>query len=1124
MGSPKDFLAKQIRTTQVMASGSFGNEYPDLLIYRTWPHYDGALPPHIEAGITGTAGELSIGKDVWFYVDAASGPNHPIGQTGDSGTVRENNSVVLFAGDVVVSGTLWAERQVLEVTTIASDKFEGDMILSGNLFAKDQYSGSGATFIAPGANQWVDFQSLGGTSLFVIDSVNERVGIHTPDPLFDLHIVDDREGNARFAITQYADDSPGDGPDIMLQRSRGDLSAGASGVVDGDRLGSIYFQGAAGPAGILGNDQIAAAVSAVVQGNPTIDDGGVPAAIGWRTGDGTETTLKWRLASSADGRIGIGGHNATKDGDAQLHIIWSSATGAGVTSAFDPGATSMLVGDGPLKIEGLELDTTATKNLVISDDGVVKYGYATIGPPCETTLCDGDPDNTYADGLFMDWTELTPLGCAIDRMNEVLGSMAPQPAPLCNSLDEVTTTVGNLVSSDFRPATLSELTHPEWLGGGQTAHGTVNAISEFVGPVGMFPGPIIQNGYYSANAASATYPDPEDPRGATSPTEHERDHRLGVFYGHATNLDERPTFKCIMNWNDDQDPASGAAIGANYPTGAFGRGDQGTLSLWVNGTIQAELVLDGATEGATSSLGANGDLISVGTLEPAHFDNGEELCTYFHRESGEVHIGGTSMRLGWNWARIQHHGTDMVDEGNGIFTNFITWILDDHANEPQINPQSTPAVTESSYTWLSGVKYIKTGNVAYSYTIDGAYENFYWPTNALAGSYAVQWHDESPNGAALTLPTPKDLPAAGSYTDTVLSTAIQDNAGTANLLVPTCNLVNGRWGDEIDLRITVQHPFDNADIGPDAAWATTASWNKCFKEEIDSGWNDTFLIYDSEWDHGTGYAAEPTCESTTVELFRTEYWRLQDNDSNGSGTHMNDYDTQNDVTSAVGTGIPANAWNSQIALSPVTTGHKGLLCCKGRLSSPSNTDHVAVTDGRFGDVNHPAGNIDYDGENHTNHVRWFYRAFQNPPSGGFEASFLINIETNDGDSTDIVPRNDEGSNYPAVNAVTTGADVDKMLVEIKLPDGGNDTTGWMDCATQFQPGQFNDGDGCLGPAYTSPASCTDSHRICNTSPGEIRIFLDTRKVAPGEWIVVRLCTSEGWVGSINKLEVDWGGY
>ena len=110
------------------------------------------------------------------------------------------------------------------------------MIISGNLLAREQST----SYLAPGSNQWIDFQSLGGTSLFVVDSINERVGIHTPNPEFDLHIVDDRGNKARVGISQY-DDTPADGPDLILQRYRGNV-AGASGLIDGDRLCGNFFK------------------------------------------------------------------------------------------------------------------------------------------------------------------------------------------------------------------------------------------------------------------------------------------------------------------------------------------------------------------------------------------------------------------------------------------------------------------------------------------------------------------------------------------------------------------------------------------------------------------------------------------------------------------------------------------------------------------------------------------------------------------------------------------------------------------------------------------------------------------------------------------------------------------
>jgi len=140
----KDFKAKQLRTTQVIASGSAVGTTPSLLIYSASraTNVDGGYA----ASMTSTAG-----SDVWMFVD---------GTKNDTGLANESHSgKVLFAGDVVVSGTLYAEKQILEVDLSQNS----DLFLSGALVLGDQG-------VAPnGDGQTRLFQTIGNNSgsLFV---------------------------------------------------------------------------------------------------------------------------------------------------------------------------------------------------------------------------------------------------------------------------------------------------------------------------------------------------------------------------------------------------------------------------------------------------------------------------------------------------------------------------------------------------------------------------------------------------------------------------------------------------------------------------------------------------------------------------------------------------------------------------------------------------------------------------------------------------------------------------------------------------------------------------------------------------------------------------------------------
>lgn len=113
---PKDFFAKQIRTSQLIASGGIANPESDdlsgvysnlrLMIYPkdaleesgnsgiTYKEgaFEGLVPPLLLNDPDGTG--LNVGDDVWLFI---------------SGTQGGSSGKVLFGGDAVVSGTLYAK-------------------------------------------------------------------------------------------------------------------------------------------------------------------------------------------------------------------------------------------------------------------------------------------------------------------------------------------------------------------------------------------------------------------------------------------------------------------------------------------------------------------------------------------------------------------------------------------------------------------------------------------------------------------------------------------------------------------------------------------------------------------------------------------------------------------------------------------------------------------------------------------------------------------------------------------------------------------------------------------------------------------------------------------------------
>jgi hypothetical protein len=115
----KDFRANQIRTSVVVGSGSTTWNKPGLglLIYSSSKATD------FDGGANLTLMLADVGTDVSMFISGSA----------NTGMTRAPGSSVLFGGDVVVSGTLWAERSVIEVDdTVAGDFKAPKKIIAGH--------------------------------------------------------------------------------------------------------------------------------------------------------------------------------------------------------------------------------------------------------------------------------------------------------------------------------------------------------------------------------------------------------------------------------------------------------------------------------------------------------------------------------------------------------------------------------------------------------------------------------------------------------------------------------------------------------------------------------------------------------------------------------------------------------------------------------------------------------------------------------------------------------------------------------------------------------------------------------------------------------------------------------
>ena len=102
----KDFRASQIETSKLIASGGISGTTVGLAVY------SGSIASNREGGVAAPHNSTmfsKVGSDVFLFVSGS------ITQEESSTDAGHRTDVTLFGGDVVVSGTLYAERQIIEV-------------------------------------------------------------------------------------------------------------------------------------------------------------------------------------------------------------------------------------------------------------------------------------------------------------------------------------------------------------------------------------------------------------------------------------------------------------------------------------------------------------------------------------------------------------------------------------------------------------------------------------------------------------------------------------------------------------------------------------------------------------------------------------------------------------------------------------------------------------------------------------------------------------------------------------------------------------------------------------------------------------------------------------------------
>ena len=158
----RDFRAGQVVTSKIIASGANNGTKIGLLIY------SGTDSSNTTGGVQSDM-LTNVGSDVYIFVSGSKG--------GRDETIDGHNDVVLFGGDVVISGTMYAEKLVAEVDEITT----GSLSVSGSLFVSQSVEvGEGLSVnIKQGDTPQADTQikSANRTHAFFVDASTDQIFI-----------------------------------------------------------------------------------------------------------------------------------------------------------------------------------------------------------------------------------------------------------------------------------------------------------------------------------------------------------------------------------------------------------------------------------------------------------------------------------------------------------------------------------------------------------------------------------------------------------------------------------------------------------------------------------------------------------------------------------------------------------------------------------------------------------------------------------------------------------------------------------------------------------------------------------------------------------------------------------
>ena len=441
------------------------------------------------------------------------------------------------------------------------------------------------------------------------------------------------------------------------------------------------------------------------------------------------------------------------DGLVQSGSYFDVNTGTGLTISSDTVAIANTGVTAGSYGSAVEIPTfTVNSQGQLTDAGTVSLD---LSSGSSTIAIGPAEDGTYADGVFS-FTNSTPIGYAVDNINELLSALVPPDAP--DLSDWTGTKAGTLAN-------------------GKLSFDGNNPISGF--------------NYISATSAPSS---PISVDGTWTAT----GKRLAISASASGN---------ITGTLNDQVAASTATPTPSYGADTFGEANVGTLKMYVNGVEKTSATITLSNLAAqNTTTGGTTTGFSVGAATASKFPQGAVFEQFWNR-TGTWLLRGNDPDIvyGYNYVYIVHDNTPS-------FTRTLTryeFVIDGDTTATSISGATVTGYTLTGSKYLSGINYYTGGTVSYDVTIDNLYRNTYY-----SGVDAITFNETSTGTTApiLTVSTQYSLAASGGNEakQFKISNSDQNNApATFNII----SLAKRRLNESISLSVNAKRTIQGNSTG-----------------------------------------------------------------------------------------------------------------------------------------------------------------------------------------------------------------------------------------------------------------------------------------------------------------------